>query len=63
MSEPITLYGPTGEVLTVYGKAQAAAMESEGYSVKPPEPATEPADVSVAPESRRVGKATPRPGK
>lgn len=53
MSEPITLYGPTGEVLTVYGKAQAAAMESEGYSVKPPEPATEPADVSVA----------PRPGK
>ena len=38
MSEPITLYGPGGHEVVVYGKAQAAVMAAKGYSPTPPEP-------------------------
>lgn len=38
MSEPITLYGPEGDEMVVYGKAQAAVMAAKGYGLTPPEP-------------------------
>jgi hypothetical protein len=60
MGEPVTLYRDTGEVITVYGPAQALELYAAGYRPTPPEVAPEPeADPEAKPETVEA-KPTPR---
>jgi hypothetical protein len=60
MGEPVTLYRDTGEVITVYGPAQALELYAAGYRPTPPEVAPEPEAVTeVAPSTPEV-KPAPR---
>ena len=36
MGQPITLYDPDGDPVTVYGQAQAALMVEQGFTLAPP---------------------------
>ena len=36
MGEPIKIYSPNGDEVTIYGKAQAAHMVANGYTYAPP---------------------------
>jgi hypothetical protein len=49
MGEPIKLYSPEGDMVTIYGKAQAAELLGAGYSEQPPAlPETEPIEPKPA---------------
>jgi hypothetical protein len=61
MGEPVKLYSKTGEVITVYGPAQALELYAAGYRPTPPEVAPEP---EAAPESApSTPEAMPAPRK
>ena len=43
MGEPIKLYAPDGDEVTVYGLAEAARLAAEGYTPTPPVKPAKPA--------------------
>jgi hypothetical protein len=48
MGQPVTLYAPDGQEVTVYGPAQRAGLEAQGYTATPPAPpAAKPAAAPV----------------
>ena len=62
MGEPMRLYGPDGEEVTVYGRGQADVLVAQGFSWTRPQPAAEEAPSVGAPTAPAADDAPPPTG-
>jgi hypothetical protein len=54
MGEPIRIYSPNGDAVTIYGKAQAAQMVADGYTYSPPVLPEAMPEIEVEQPAKRV---------